>query len=143
MAESHVISALVDKRSELAGLIQHYQQEINRLSGDLEHIDAAIKLFNPEYDLRTISAKAHRERNKYFKPGELGRLILDILRNSQKPMTSRQIACAVLYAKSLEQNTKNVERFQTRALDTLRKQVASGVVVNEVFDDVRVWRVAS
>lgn len=143
MAESHVISALVDKRSELAGLIQHYQQEINRISGDLGHIDAAIKLFNPEYDLRTISAKAHRERNQYFKPGELGRLILDILRNASEPMTSRQIACSVLDAKSLEQNTKNVERFQIRALDTLRKQAASGVVVNEVFDDVRVWRVAS
>lgn len=143
MAESHVISALVDKRSELAGLIRHYQEEINRLTGDLQHVDATIKLFKPDFDLRTIPAKAHRERNQYFKPGELGRLILDILRTAQEPMTSRQIACAVLDAKSLEQNTKNVERFQTRALDTLRKQVASGVVVNEVFDDVRVWRVAS
>jgi hypothetical protein len=46
MSESHVVSGLVAKRSELAGLIDHHQKEIDRLTGDLVHLDAAIKLFS-------------------------------------------------------------------------------------------------
>jgi hypothetical protein len=58
MAESHVVSGLVAKRSELAGLVQHYQSEISRLTGDLHHLDAAIKLFAPEFDLRTLPTRS-------------------------------------------------------------------------------------
>ena len=36
MAESHVVSGLVSKRAEMAGLIEHHQKEITRLSSDLE-----------------------------------------------------------------------------------------------------------
>lgn len=96
MAESHVVSGLVSKRAELAGLVQHYQVEIGRLTGDLNHIDATIKLFAPEFDLRTLRAKEHRERNQYFKPGECSRVALDILRESGGALTSRQIVDAVL-----------------------------------------------
>ena len=60
MSESHVVSGLVAKRSELAGLIDHHQKEIDRLTGDLVHLDAAIKLFSPEFDLGTIKRKQYR-----------------------------------------------------------------------------------
>lgn len=80
MSESHVISALVAKRSELSGLVEHYMQEIKRMDADLHHIDASIKLFDPDYDLRTIKIKQHRKVNLYFKHGESARLVLDVLR---------------------------------------------------------------
>jgi hypothetical protein len=106
MAESHVISSLVSKRSELAGLVQHYQSEISRITGDLNHIDATIKLFAPEFDRRTVRAKEHRKRNQYFKPGECPRMTLDILRESAYVLTSRQIAADMLRRKGLEPNVK-------------------------------------
>lgn len=64
MAESHVVSGLVAKKSELAGLMQHYQAEISRIGFDLKHLDATIKLFDPDFDLRTVRSKEYRERNK-------------------------------------------------------------------------------
>ena len=70
MAESHVISGLVAKRSELAGLIEHHQKAIDRIAADLSHVDATIKLFSPQTDLRTLRPKEYRERNRYFKPRE-------------------------------------------------------------------------
>jgi hypothetical protein len=91
MAESHIISGLVSKRSELAGLAQHYQAEINRISGDIKHIDATIKLFDPEFDLRTVRAKEHRERNQSFNKGECQRTILDILRESKALIPGKQL----------------------------------------------------
>ena len=115
MAESHVVSGLVSKRSELAGLVQHYQTEISRITGDLNHIDATIKLFAPEFDLRTVRTKEHRERNQYFKPGECPRMTLDILRESSDALTSRQIAADMLRRKGLELSAERLDQLQKRA----------------------------
>jgi len=48
MAESHVVTALVTKRAEMAGLIEHHRKEMGRLAVDLAHLDATLKLFSPE-----------------------------------------------------------------------------------------------
>jgi hypothetical protein len=48
------LTALISKRAELAGLIEHQQKEMGRLADDLAHLDATLKLFSPEIDLRTI-----------------------------------------------------------------------------------------
>ncbi len=54
MAEIHVITGLVSKCSELADIIAHHNQEITRLSEELKTVDAAIKLFDPEYKIQGI-----------------------------------------------------------------------------------------
>ena len=47
MAESHVVPALITKRVEMAGLIEHQQREMARLADDLAHLDATLRLFSP------------------------------------------------------------------------------------------------
>ena len=69
MAESLVVSGLVSKRSEVAGQIISYQAEITRLQESLSNLDGSIKLFAPEYDLRTIKSKRTNTRNQYFSKG--------------------------------------------------------------------------
>lgn len=128
MAESHVVSSLVAKRSELAGLVQHYQSEISRIAGDLNHIDATIKLFAPEFDLRTVRTKEHRERNQYFKPGECPRMTLDILRESSEVLTSRQIAEDMLRRKGLEPSVEKIDQLQKSALNVLKRLEDKGLV---------------
>lgn len=91
MSESHVVSGLVAKRSELSGLLSHHQQAIQQLSMSITNIDGAIKLFDPNYDLRTIKTKAPRQANTWFEHGEVGRMILDALRTSTTPLSTRQI----------------------------------------------------
>jgi hypothetical protein len=51
MAESHVVSGLVDKRSELVGQIEKLQDEIASIRALMDCIDGSIKLFEPDYDL--------------------------------------------------------------------------------------------
>ena len=98
MAESHVISGLVAKRSELDGIIQFHRNEIQRLSGDVGHLDAAIKLFDSGYDLRTIKPTAHRQGNPYFSHGEIPKLILDALRVANgEPLSTRQIGESLIH----------------------------------------------
>lgn len=96
MAESHVVSGLVAKRSELSGLLAQHQQAIQQLSASITNLDGAIKLFDPDFDLRTIKAKAPRQVNSWFEHGEAGRLVLDTLRASTAPLSTRQIGEAMI-----------------------------------------------
>jgi hypothetical protein len=57
MAETHVLSALLDKRAELAGKIEFVQTELRQLIIDLDNLDATIRLFDPEIDLEAIKPK--------------------------------------------------------------------------------------
>ena len=122
MAESHVVSGLIAKRSEMAGLIEHHQKAIARLAADLTHVDATIKLFSPEVDLRTVRAKTHRARNQYFKPGECQRLILEIYRDAAgQELSSRQVAEQMVLRKGFENTSDMIEQMQKNAVAVLRR----------------------
>jgi len=45
MAESHVVSALANKRAEIAGMLARAQQQTGQFRADLAHLDATIRLF--------------------------------------------------------------------------------------------------
>lgn len=128
MAESLVVSGLVSKRAELAGLAEHHRKEIQRIEGDLSHLDATLKLFAPEIDLRTLRPKAYRERNHYFKPKEAPRMILDALRVAGQPITSRAITEAILTVRGEALDAHVIEAMQKSVLTTLRSMERKGQV---------------
>ena len=49
MAESHVVSALANKRAEIAGMIARAEQQLGQFRADLVHLDATIRLFCSRY----------------------------------------------------------------------------------------------
>lgn len=85
MAESHVISALIKKRSELSGEIEHYEKIIKEYRNNLASIDKTIHIFDQNYDLRTVKSK-RVIRNSYFSSGEATKMVLDVLRTADKPI---------------------------------------------------------
>ena len=52
MAESHVVSALVSKRAEIAGLIARTERQLGQFRADLVHLDATLRLFAPDWSRR-------------------------------------------------------------------------------------------
>jgi hypothetical protein len=62
MAEPHVLTALVSKRAELGGQIEALERQTDQLRADLLHIDAAIRIFAPEYRPNEIRPKAKRKK---------------------------------------------------------------------------------
>src|ERR1700738_4725346 len=50
MADSHVISALREKRALVAGLIEKLERKLEQHRADLTHIDGVLRLFQPDRD---------------------------------------------------------------------------------------------
>lgn len=128
MAETHVVNGLVDKRSEIAGLIEHHRKEMVRLVGNLAHLDATLKLFAPEIDLRTLRVKPHRARNSLFRPGEMPRFILDTLRRAGTPLTSRTLAEQAIAAKGLASTPDLLAGIQKSLLTGLKTLTHNGTL---------------
>lgn len=118
MAESHVITGLVAKRSELAGLVAHHRKEIERLTQEINTLDSAIKLFSPGYRLQTIKPKRFQRKNAFFKNGEAGRTILEVLRKAEAPLTTQNIARAIINIKGFAPESE--KPLQASILTTLR-----------------------
>jgi len=130
MAESHVVAALITKRAELTGLIEHHRKEMGRLADDLAHLDATLRLSSPEIDLRTIWIKARRVRDRLFRPGECRRMVLDIFGEAQDAaLSSRQIGDALTARRGLEATTVMIKQMRNNAIDVLRGLQRSGTLV--------------
>jgi len=128
MAESMVVSGLVSKRAEVAGQIASFKTEIIRLQGALTHLDGSIKLFAPEFDLRTVKAKRTNKRNQNFKQGEAQHMTLDVMREANAPLYSRKITDALLQRKNIEPTTAIVARVQKNILAVLHRLEARNIV---------------
>ncbi len=132
MAESHMVSGLVAKHAELAGLIQFHRAEIERVAADLKHVDATLKLFSPEFDLRSLGVKRVRKSSlggfKRFKGNESQTIVLDQLRQAKKPISATMICTALMVARGIE-DTREMRISINRTLTgTLRRLEKRGLV---------------
>ncbi len=75
----HTVTGLIDKRREIAGKIEHTQHELHNLVIMLDHLDATIRLFDPDADLG--SPKHYPRAHQAFK-GEMARYVLGSLREA-------------------------------------------------------------
>ena len=112
----------MSKRAEVAGQIASFKSEIIRLQGALSHLDGSIKLFVPEFDLRTVKAKRTNKRNAYFKKGEAQRMTLDVMREAGNPLNSREIIDGLLKSKGVEASPALVARIQKNVIAVLHRQ---------------------
>ncbi len=136
MAEPHVMDALRGKRSELSGIVSHLEQQIVRHRASLVHLDAAMRLFNPDLAPAAISSRSPQPRSAWFHPGECLRLIHDVLREAPLPMTTRALTEQVMGMKAIAATDerscalvqKTVLGSLSRAKATIQRVEIAGVV---------------
>ena len=128
MAESHVISGLVSKRAEVAGHINSCHAELKRLQEALSHLDGSIKLFSPQFDLRTLKARRTQKSNGHFVKSEAQRMMLDALRVAAKPLNSLEITATLLNAKGIEPTGTAAARVRENVFTVMRRLEARQIV---------------
>ena len=136
MAELHVLGALRNKRAELAGTLHQLEQQLVQQRANLAHLDATMRLFDPDVRPKDIRAKQPRERNAWFRPGECLRLIYDELREAAQPVTTRELAERIMQVKAIpgadDQRRELVQKTLlgslNRAKQTIARVEVAGVV---------------
>jgi hypothetical protein len=58
----NTVSGLVAKHKELCELRERYRHEIKKLTVDIDHIDACIRLFDPQADTYAIKEYVTKHR---------------------------------------------------------------------------------
>jgi hypothetical protein len=141
MAEFHVVSALMAKRSEVAGAIADFERKTAQQRADLVHVDAVLRLYVPELEPDCIPSRAVRRRNGWFKPGELVRLVLDILRVAPAPMPSRESAAAVMMRRGLDPADMHSARLVGKLVNNALSRQAGDLIEKIALHRSVTWRV--
>ena len=103
VSKDHVVSGLIDKRRELAGIIDELQRRLDQHRADLTHIDGALRVLATDLDPNTIRPKRIYRRNRYFARNELSRLCLGVLRTAAGELLSTDdITGRVITAKGFD-----------------------------------------
>ncbi len=101
IATTQALHTLVQLHAELAGKIDSNKREAERLASCMIHVEAVIKLMDPDFNVRRISVLRRNRKNKWFKRGTMFRAVLAAMKDASGPMTVREITVRVLKAKGV------------------------------------------
>jgi hypothetical protein len=102
-SKNHVVSGLIEKRRQLAGIIDEMQRQLDQYRADLTHIDGALRVLASDLDPETLRPKRAYRRNRYFARNELSRLCLGVLRTAAGELLSTDdIAGRVIAGKGFD-----------------------------------------
>lgn len=125
---AHALSGLIAKRAEIAGQIAATREELRKLIVALDHIDAAIRLFDPGYDVESIRDKPVHPA-QIARRGDSIRLLLDLLREATEPLSTKQLALQVMAHRGLNAQDDALVLTMTRRVGaSLRGYKDKGVV---------------
>src|SRR4051795_660824 len=120
-------AAPVRKRAELAGRIEHARAELDAMLASLAAIDATLRLFDPELRPQAIRPKPFPPGRGPEQPGMRVRDVLGALRETGRPMATREIAERLLAGRAMGDD-KLVSRGSEIVGAALRKLRARDLV---------------
>ena len=95
------VDYLVRLHADIGGRIKVNKLEAERLAQDMKHVEAVLRMFDPNYNVAAIVQRRRVHGNPWFKRGTLFREGVGTLRASEQPLTVREIILATLAAKGI------------------------------------------
>jgi hypothetical protein len=143
-SKDHVVAGLIEKRRELAGVIDQMQRQLDQYRADLTHIDGALRVLVANLDPATIRPKRAYRRNRYFARNELSRLCVGVLRTAADEMLSTDdIAGRVITAKGFDTGDAILHAAIREQVGSIVKRLhRSGTVENIGAGRASKWKLA-
>jgi hypothetical protein len=122
------VSALLPKRAEIAGEVEHYKRLVRQKLIDLEALDQTIRIFCPDIDLEDVRPRPFPPRHAAYK-GEIAPIVLGTLRDATKPITTADLAQHVMASRGMNTADKKLVHIMTKRVGAcLRHHRATGLV---------------
>ena len=121
----NTVAGLVAKHAELVALREKYRAEIKKLTVDIDHLDAAIRMFDP--DAETYAIKEYVTKHRAQK-GTVKRFILGTLREASAPMTSRQLTELWAADRGLVADEATITTIRKRVGACIKSCVGQGLI---------------
>lgn len=121
----NTLSGLIAKRDDLARYRDQLEADIRALTVDIDHLEAAIRIFDPEDspEARRRYAALHRAPK-----GQSTRFVLRALREASGPLTSRDLADMWCKDRGLTAKDSTVSMLRKRLGATLKALHHKGLV---------------
>lgn len=121
----NTVAGLLEKRAQLAGKLKYLRAEERKVICDLDHIDAAIRLFNakPNEDRIVRFPTKHRA-----KKGEVVRMVVRLLKNATEPLTSLDLVLVQIEERGLKADDETIVLMRKRVGACLSKLRRDGVI---------------
>lgn len=140
-----VVHGLIAKRSETVARIAAMQEEMSQLLANLDHLDASLRIFDPDIDFDEMPVKRVPPPNAAFR-GEVQRFLLEALRTADGWLTTDELAVKVMDCRRMNKADKALRVLTRRrtghSLTRLRRK---GLAVSEKRSKAPLlsWRIVS
>jgi hypothetical protein len=141
LGNKYAAAALRERRAEIAGEITALDKRLAHLRDMLVHIDATLRLFDPDADPSRIAPKRPYRRVKLFGSGKLNRLVLSALRDGARPMTTGEVIAAIVAELGYGPDAAKAMSHRVRA-NLLYLSKGRGLVVKEGERQSARWKLA-
>jgi hypothetical protein len=143
-SRDHVVSGLIEKRRELAGIIDELQRRLDQHRADLTHIDGTLRVLAADLDPETIRPKRVYRRNRYFARNELSRLCLGVLRAAAGELLSTDdIASRLIAAKGFDAGDAILRAaIREQVGSTVKRLRREGMIENIGSGRASKWKLA-
>jgi hypothetical protein len=136
----NTVAGLEAKKAELVRYRTALEAEVLKVTCDIDHVEAAIRLFDPSATPNAIKRYVVRHRAK---KGSVKAFLLDTLREADRPMTSAELTDLWLAKRGLRVSEDVRVVMRKRIGAALIASRARGVMANAgVIDGLKGWVVA-
>lgn len=143
----NTVSGLVAKHAELVALRDKFSAEIKKLTVDIDHLDAAIRLFDPNADTYAIKQYVVKHRAK---KGSVKSFVLSSFREATEPLTSRDITIRWAEDRGLVADEATYATLRKRVGACIKSCVNQGLIENvgwstthDANGPYKLWRLKS
>ena len=139
MERPNTISGLQAKRTELVTLRKQLMREAKKVLCDIDHIDATIRLFDPDADIERIRLNRYATKHRAPK-GHMKRFVLGQFREATKPISSKDITEAWIKDRGLSPDESTFVILRKRIGASIVQAKNDGVI-EEVGNDgtLKLW----
>jgi hypothetical protein len=120
----NTVAGLLFKRAELLRAQKQLKADLDKVTCDLEHLDAAIRLFDPEQQPEAIKRYVLQYRAR---AGQMTRFLLDHLREAGGPVSIYVLAQGWIAERGMNEHGGTLAIIRRRIGVTLRKLVTRGM----------------